>query len=166
MRLSSIDERAVYVFIGHQFVQLDARGMQQFLLFHILRTVGIEVYFGLLVVQAGEVTDVIPFFYDAQAFFGERYGVAEVFQADFVLNVVVVFGCDVGYQVFDGNTGIGFALSFQLFQLLVIGSDVEAVKDSPVQVEPALTVWSNTPFSLVVSPVARSLVSVLSKVPV
>jgi hypothetical protein len=52
------------------------------------------------------------------------------------LNVIVVFGCKVSYQVFDGNTGIGFSLSFQLFQLLIIGSDVEAVEDSPVQVQP------------------------------
>ena len=130
------DERAVYVFTRHQLVQLDTRGMQQFLLFHVLRAVGIEVYFGLLVVQAGEVTDVIPFLYDAQALFGERYGVAEIFQTDGVLHVVVVLGGDVGYEVFDGDTGVGFALAFQLFQLLVVGGDVEAVEDSPVQIKP------------------------------
>lgn len=74
------DERAVYIFTCHQLVQLDTRGMQQFLLFHVLRAVGIEVYFGLLVVQAGEVADVIPFLYDAQTLFGERYSVAEIFR--------------------------------------------------------------------------------------
>ena len=43
-----------------------------------MRTVGVEVHFGLLVVQTGEVTYVIAFFYDAQALLGERYGIAEV----------------------------------------------------------------------------------------
>ena len=67
----------------------------------------------------------IPFLYDAQALFGERYGVAEIFQTDGVLHVVVVLGGDVGNEVFDGDTGVGFALAFQLFQLLVVGGDVE-----------------------------------------
>lgn len=44
--------------------------MQQFLLFHVLGTVGIEVHFGLLVVQAREVTDVVTLFHNAQALFG------------------------------------------------------------------------------------------------
>ena len=104
-------------------------------MFHVLRAVSIEVYFGLLVVQAGEVTDVIPFLYDAQTLFGERYGVAEIFQTDGVLHVVVVLGGDIGNEVFDGDTGVGFALAFQLFQLLVVGGDVEAVEDCPAQVD-------------------------------
>ena len=103
-------------------------------MFHVLRTVGIEVYFSLLVVQAGEVSDMITLLYDTQTFFGERYGIAEVLQADCVLYIIVIFGCNIGYQIFDGDTGIGFALSFQLFQFLVVGGDIEAVEDSPAQV--------------------------------
>ena len=109
--------------------------MEQFLLLHVLRTVGVEVHFGLLVVQTGEVTYVIAFFYDAQALLGERYGIAEVVQTDFVLYIIVVFGGDVGYQVFDGDAGVGLALSFQFFELLVVGSDVETIEDDPAQVD-------------------------------
>ena len=110
--------------------------MQQLLLFHILGTVCIEVYLCLLVIQTGEVTDVITLFHDTQTLFGQRYGIAEIIQTDLMLQIVVIFGSDVGYEVFYGDTGIGFTLSFQLFQTLVVGGDVEAVEDSPVQIKP------------------------------
>ena len=52
-----------------------------------------------------------------------------------MLHVVVVLGGDVGNEVFYGDTGVGFALAFQFFQLLVVGGDVEAVEDCPAQVD-------------------------------
>ena len=84
--------------------------MQQFLLLHVFGAVGVEVHFCLLIVQTGEVTDVVTFFYDSQALFRQRYRITEILQADFLLNIVVIFGCQIGYQVFDGDTGIGFSL--------------------------------------------------------
>ena len=48
-------------------------------------------------------------------------------------SAVHILGGDVGNEVFDGDTGVGFALAFQLFQLLVVGGDVEAVEDCPAQ---------------------------------
>ena len=52
-----------------------------------------------------------------------------------MLQVVVIFRCNIGYQIFYSNTGICFTLSFQFLQPLVVGGDVETVKDSPIQIE-------------------------------
>ena len=59
----------------------------------------------------------------------------EVFQTNLLLDKVVVLGCQVGYKVLDGNTGIRFPLSFQLFKLFVSRADIESVENSPIQVE-------------------------------
>ena len=59
----------------------------------------------------------------------------EALQADFLLNIVIVFGGYVGYQVLDGDARIGLALAFQLLEPLVVGGNVETVEDGPVQVD-------------------------------
>ena len=109
--------------------------MYQFPLLDILRPVGIEVHRGLLIIQSGEVSDVVAFFHDAQTFLRQRHGIAEILQPDFLLDVVVVFRREGGDEIFDGNPGVGGSLSFQLLQLLVSGTDVEPVENCPVQVE-------------------------------
>ena len=52
-----------------------------------------------------------------------------------MLNIVIVFGGYVGYQVLDGDARIGLALAFQLLEPLVVGGNVETVEDGPVQVD-------------------------------
>ena len=94
------EERLVYIRICHQLIQIDARSYYQFLLFHVLCTVSIKVYFCLLVVQSGEVTDMIAFFHNAQTLFGQWYGIQEIFQAYLLLDVVIIFGGQSGYEIF------------------------------------------------------------------
>ena len=76
----------------------------------------------------------ITFFYDTQAFSGQRHGIAEVFQTDFLLDVIIILRSKTGNEIFNGNSGIGGTLTFQFFQLLVSGADIETVKDGPVQI--------------------------------
>ena len=59
----------------------------------------------------------------------------KVLQTDLLLDEVVVFRGKIGDEVFNGNAGVGFALPFQFFQLLVRSADVESVEDGPVEVE-------------------------------
>ena len=104
------EERLVYIRICHQLIQIDTGGMQQLLLFHIFGTVCIKVYFGLLIVETGEVTDVIAFFHDAEPFFRQFYGIVQIGETYFLLDKVIVFCGKAGHKVFDGYTGICFAL--------------------------------------------------------
>ena len=48
----------------------------------------------------------------------------------------IIFGSQLGYKVLNGNTSIGFDLAFQFFQLFIGRTDIESVKDGPVQIEP------------------------------
>ena len=80
----------------------------------------------------------IPLLHDAQTFFRERYGVTEVFQTDFLLDVVVILGGKGSDEIFYRNPRVGGSLTLQFLQLLVGGRDVEAVEDSPVQVNPRI----------------------------
>ena len=120
---------------AHQFVQVDARGVQQFLLFHVLGAVGVEVHLGLLVVQSREVPDVVAGFDDAQAFLRQLHGVEQVLHTYLLLHEVVVFGGQRGDEVFQRDACVRLALFAQQFQLLVGGRDVEPVKKRPVQVD-------------------------------
>ena len=65
------DDNLIYIIVGHQFIKLDARGVQQFLLLDVLGAVRIEVHFGLLIIQTREFTDKMACFCYTQAFFGK-----------------------------------------------------------------------------------------------
>mgnify|MGYP002580014397 CR=1 FL=1 len=55
-------------------------------------------------------------------------------KTDFLLDVIIIFRSKTGNEILNGNSGIGGTLTFQFFQLLVSGADIEAVKDGPVQI--------------------------------
>ena len=59
----------------------------------------------------------------------------KVFQTNLLLDKIIVFGSQGSNKIFNGNTRVGFPLTFQLFQLFVGGTDIEAVENSPVEVK-------------------------------
>ena len=56
----------------------------------------------------------------------------KVFQTNLLLDKIIVFGSQGSDKIFNGNTRVGFPLTFQLFQLFVGGTDIESVENSPV----------------------------------
>ena len=59
----------------------------------------------------------------------------KVFQANLLLDKIIVFGSQGSNKIFNGNTRVGFPLTFQLFQLFIGGTDIESVENSPVEVK-------------------------------
>ena len=59
----------------------------------------------------------------------------KVFQTNLLLDKIIVFGSQGSDKIFNGNTRVGFPLTFQLFQLFVGGTDIESVENSPVEVK-------------------------------
>ena len=131
-------EHFVDVLVGQQFVDADARSRNQLLLGHIFRTVGIEVHACLQQVEAREIADADPRFGDAQPLARKRHGIAEILQAQRLLDVIVVFGRQAGYEVLDRDAGADSAHLLHLFELFVVGADAESVENRPVEVDPGV----------------------------
>ena len=89
----------------------------------------------------------VPLFYDAETFLRKRNGIAEVLQANFLLDVIVVFGRKGGDEILYGNAGIGSSLTFQFFQFLVRRTDIESVDvENPASIA-VLARYCNVPVS-------------------
>ena len=82
----------VHILVGHQLIQTDFRSDQCFLLLHILRTVGIEIHLGLLIVQSGKGTDIEAGLNQSDTFLGQLHRVVEILQTDFLLDKVIILG--------------------------------------------------------------------------
>ena len=128
-------QRSVDVRARHQFVQPDQRRLHQFLLVDILRTVGIEIHTRLQQVEPRKVTDPVAGFDDPQPLFRQRDGVKKIFQPDFLLYVIVIFGGQSRYEILDSDPRIDFAETAQFLQSLVIGLHPESVEKRPAEVE-------------------------------
>ena len=129
-------EPLVEVLVGQQFVDADARGGHQFVLGHVFRTVGVEVDAGLQQVEAREVAHLDARFGDAQPLARKRDRIAEVLQAQRLLDVVVIFGREAGHEVLDGDARLQRAHLLHLLQAFVVGADAQSVEQRPVHRQP------------------------------
>ena len=59
----------------------------------------------------------------------------KVFQTNLLLDKIIVFGSQGSNKILNSDTGVGFSLTFQFFQLFVGGADIESVENSPVEVK-------------------------------
>ena len=55
-----------------------------------------------------------------------------------MLDVIVVFGRQAGYEVLDRDAGADSAHLLHLFELFVVGADAESVENRPVEVDPGV----------------------------
>ena len=103
---------------------------------HVFRTVGVEVHAGLQQVEAREVAHLHARLGDAEPFAREAHGIAEILQAQRLLDVVVIFGREAGHEILDGDAGLQGAHLLHLLQPLVVGADAESVEQRPVHRQP------------------------------
>ena len=94
-------------------------------------TVSVKVHLCLLQVQTRVIANNPAFLHNAQAFFRKCHGIIQVVHTYALLHKVIVLSHEVGHIVFNGQSGLRFALCLEFAQTLIVGLYFVTIEQCP-----------------------------------